>query len=205
MAKNVCLFLMIAVGVLLLGCDSTPEPPTKSQPEAQQVETGRFALQKMIAPARLWAADAQPIRLISSTGKENQGHDGKSAFWQATFGSASKQKAETFTWSGMAGPHAPARGVDHGAEDSFNPSNRSTQPFELAFLKIDSSQAFDVAQQHGGKKLTEKDPNQEVLYILDWDPRTSTVRWHVVYGDSPSQSQLTIIVNGSSGDFVHKE
>ncbi len=159
----------------------------------------------MLVPAHLWAADAQPIRLISTAGKDNPGHDGKSAFWQATFGSASKQKSETFTWSGMVGPNAPPRGVDHGSEDSFNPSNRSTQPFDLAFLKIDSNQAFDVAQQHGGKKLLEKDPNQQVLYILDWDPRTSEVRWHVIYGSSPSQSQLTVIVNASSGNFMHRE
>jgi hypothetical protein len=207
--KRFCLFLVFAAAGLLLGCESSPEKPQQSSGSSQQnksqFETGRFVLQKMIAPARLWAADAQPVRMASSTGKDNLGHDGKSGFWQATFASPSKQKAESFSWSGLAGPDAPPHGMDHGSEDSFNPANRSTQPFDLAFLKVDSNQAFEVAQQHGGKQLLEKNPNQEVLYLLDWDAHMGQLRWHVVYGSSENNSQLTVIVSASTGDFVHRE
>ncbi len=207
--KRICSFLVCAMALLLLGCDSSPEKPRQgagsSQQNKPQLETGRFALQKMIAPARLWAADAQPVRMISSTQKDNIGHDGKSGFWQATFASPSRQKAESFSWSGLVGPGAPARGVDHGPEDSFDPANRSTQPFDLAFIKEDSDKAFAVAQQHGGRQLLEKNPNQEVLYLLDWDARVSQARWHVIYGSSESNSQLTVIVSASTGEFIHKE
>lgn len=204
--KRFCLLILSAAILLLPGCDSTPEKPQQgSQPAKAEVETGRFALQKMIPPARLWTADAQPVRMSSTSGKDNLGHDGKSGFWQATFASPSRQKSQTFTWSGLVGRDAPARGVDHGPEDTFNPANRSTQPFDLAYLKTDSNQAFDVAQQHGGKQLLEKNPDQEVIYQLDWDPRINQVRWHVIYGSSPNNSQLTVIVNASTGDFVHKE
>jgi hypothetical protein len=203
MAK-VCSLLLLAA-LFLTGCDSAPDKPANSQPAAQQIETGRFALQKMIAPARLWAADAQPISVTSSPGKNNAGHDGKSAYWQATFASPSRQKAVSFSWSGLVGSDAPPRGVDHGPETSFNSSNRSTQPFDLAFLKTDSDQAFTVAQQHGGKQLLDKDPNQPVLYVLDWDATESQLRWHVIYGIAQNNSKLTVIVNGSTGDFTHKE
>jgi hypothetical protein len=204
--KNACMFLMFAAAMLLLGCDSSPDKGAgSSQPATTQVETGRFAMQKMIAPARLWVADAQPVRMTSSTGKDNLGHDGKSGFWQTTFASPARQKAESFSWSGLVGPDAPPRGVDHGTEDSFNPANRSTQPFDLAFLKIDSDQAFEVAQKHGGKELLAKNPNQEVLYVLDWDAHLNELRWHVIYGSSENKSQLTVIVNASTGDFIHKE
>ena len=203
--KRFWLLIASAAILLLPGCDNTPEKPQTAQQAKAELETGRFALQKMIPPARLWAGDAQPVRMSSTSGKDNLGHDGKAGFWQATFASTSRQKAETFTWSGMVGKDAPPRGIDHGSEDSFNPANRSTQPFDLAYLKSDSDQAFEVAQKHGGKQLLEKNPNQEVIYILDWDSTSNQLRWHVIYGSSPNNSQLTVIVSASTGDFVHKE
>jgi hypothetical protein len=202
---KLCLLLVFAAALLLQGCESTPEKSGSSQPAAQQFETGRFALQKMIAPARLWAADAQPIRLLSSTGKDNTGHDGKSAYWGATFAAPSRQKADSFSWSGLVGPDAPPRGVDHGPERSFDSANRSTQPFDLAFLKVDSDRAFEVAQQHGGKQLLEKDPNQPVLYLLDWGAAENQLRWHVIYGPAENNSKLSVVVDASTGDFTHKE
>jgi hypothetical protein len=206
MRTKTTLVLFAALG-LFLGCESTPEkkPATPAQENQPQFETGRFALQKMLVPSHLWAGDAQPINLRSNADTNNLGHDGKSGFWQATFASPSRQKVEPFSWSGLTGPDAPPKGINHGVEDSFNPGNRSTQPFDLAFLKVDSDKAFEVAQQHGGKQLLTKDPKQPVFYILDWDPRTSELRWHVIYGSSANNAQLTVIVNASTGDFMHKE
>lgn len=201
--RNIRLFALFAVSLALLGCDSAPDK--SSQPVQPQSETGRFALQKMIAPARVWTVDAQPIRMQSSASKDNPGQDGKSGFWQSTFASPSRQKEVAFTWSGLVGPDAPHPGVDHGPEDSFSPSNRSTQPFDLSFLKTDSDQAFAVAQQHGGKQILEKNPGQPVIYILDWDAGANQLRWHVIYGSVPGNSKLSVIVSASTGDFIHKE
>src|SRR5436305_2134223 len=172
--KNASLLLLFTA-IFFLGCDS--EPPKKqpspsggsSQTSASQLETGRFALQKMLPAARLWAADGQPVRMHSQSAKDSSGQDGKSGFWQTTFVSPSRQKSEAFSWSGMSGPDASPKGVDHGREDSYNPANRSIQPFDLSFLKIDSDKAFAVAQQHGGKQLLAKTPALEVMYVLDWD------------------------------------
>jgi hypothetical protein len=200
-------FILLAALILLMGCESTPEKKPEAntaQPKAE-FETGRFALQKMLIPAHLWAGDAQPINLRSNAGTDNLGHDGKSGFWQATFASPGRQKVEPFSWSGLIGPDAPPKGINHGVEDTFNPGNRSTQPFDLAFLKVDSDKAFEVAQQHGGKQLLAKNPNQQVFYLLDFDPRTSDLRWHVIYGGSENNALLTVIVNASTGDFIHKE
>jgi hypothetical protein len=202
MERN-CSLLFFVLTLFLLGCETSPQKPqpkTPTQPVAPDAETGRYAFQRMIAPARLWAADAQPIRMKTGTGKGYTGHDGKSAFWQAVFASPSRQKMETFSWSGV-----PPLGVDHGTEDTFNPGNRSTQPFDLAFLKVDSDKAYQVAQEHGGKQLLAKNPNQEVFYLLDWDPRTGQLRWHIIYGGSENNPQLAVIVDASTGDFIHKE
>ncbi|HEY6351347.1 MAG TPA: hypothetical protein VI636_18230 [Candidatus Angelobacter sp.] len=202
--KKISTLLFLVLASFLLGCESEKTQPS-AQPTAPESQTGRFALQKMIPPARLWAADAKPVSVKSTAGKDNLGHDGKPAFWQAVFVSAFKQQSEGFTWSGLVGNDAPPQGVDHGVPDSYNPSNRTMQPFDLNFLKVDSDKAFEVAQEHGGKHLLAKNPNQEVLYILDWSEPESVLRWHVIYGSSANNAQLSVIVNASNGEFIHKE
>ena len=196
----------MAAMLLFSGCDSAPEkaPAAKETPAASQLETGRFALQKMLAPARFWAPDAQPVRLESTNLKDSNGRDGKANFWRALFASPSRQKSEPFSWSGVSTQDAKP-GVDHGSEDSYNPANRSARTFDLNFLKIDTDKAFEVAQQHGGKQVLEKDPKVNVGYLLDWDTQSSQLRWHVIYGGSESMGKLTVLVDASSGEFLRKE
>ena len=79
------------------------------------------------------------------------------------------------------------------------------QSWDPNFLKVDTDQAFTVAQQHGGKQLLEKDPNLGVSYLLDFDPLSSQLRWHVIYGGSGSSGRLTVLVDASSGEFLRKE
>jgi hypothetical protein len=70
---------------------------------------------------------------------------------------------------------------------------------------VDTDKAFEVAQEHGGKQLLEKDPKVSVGYLLDFDVQSSALRWHVIYGGSESNGKLTVIVDASSGLFVRKE
>jgi len=190
--------------LLAAGCDSGTKstPETKATPAASQLETGRFALQKMLAPARFWAPDALPVRMESINVKDSNGHDGKASFWRAQFASTSRQKQEPFTWSGIASSDTQ-RGVDHGSEDSYNPANRSSRSFDLNYLKIDTDKAFEVAQEHGGKQALEKDPKVQVSYLLDWDAQSNQLRWHVSYGEA--LGKLTVLVDASSGLFIRKE
>ena len=99
----------------------------------------------------------------------------------------------------------PERGVSHGTEDSYNPSNSSTRVFDIAFLKIDSDKAFETAQKHGGEALTKKDPKQPVTYILDWNGSTNQLVWHVIYGADVNDAKLRLAVDASSGEFITKE
>lgn len=205
--KKTCLSVILALAILCLGCDSeqTKVPASKEgQQSAVQFETGRFALQKMLAPARFWGPDAQPVRLESTNLKGSNGHDGKANFWRALFVSASRQKSEPFTWAGMATEDG-GRGVNHGVEDTYNPANRSARPFDLNFLRVDTDKAFEVAQEHGGKQVLEKDSKVSVGYLLDWDVQTNQLRWHVIYGGSESTGRLTVLVDASSGTFLRKE
>jgi hypothetical protein len=205
-AKKISLLVILALAAFGLGCDSAPNAPASkdTQPAAPQLETGRFALQKMLTPARFWAADAQPVRMESTNLKDTNGHDGKAVFWRANFASPGRQKAEPFTWAGIATDDG-ARGVNHGAEDIYNPANRAARAFDLNYLKVDTDKAFEIAQEHGGKQLLEKDPKVTVGYLLDFDVQANALRWHVIYGSSESIGKLTVIVDASSGLFVRKE
>jgi hypothetical protein len=202
--NTVGILALCAFALALAGCNentSKNASSTPSQPKANEFETGRFALQKMLPSAHMWAHDAEPVSLSSTATTASNGHDGKSGFWRTVFASRSQQKSEPFSWSGMA--DAPSR-LDHGVEDHYNPNNRSMQAWDLNFLKIDTDQAFAVAQEHGGKQLLEKDPNLGVNYLLDFDPLSNQLRWHVMYGDSGAR-KLTVLVNASSGLFLRKE
>lgn len=199
--KKFSLLVPCALLLAFAGCDQST-PPAPAPKKTNQFETGRFALQKMIPAARLWSEDAAPIHLESSTSSESDGHDGKALFWRANFGSRSRLKTIPYSWSGMA--DAP-RKVDHGTEDAYNPNNRSLQTWDLNYLKIDTDKAYEVAQEHGGKELLEKDPKQPVMYLLDWDPQSNQLRWHVIYGATTSSAKLTVLVNASSGVYLRKE
>jgi hypothetical protein len=198
--KRIGLLLVCAAAVGLWGCDDNPPKP--AQPKTNQFETGRFALQKLIPAARLWLPDAAPVTLASTVTSTTNGHDGKSGLWRAIFASREHQKSEPFLWSGLA--DAP-RKVDHGIEDAYNPNNRSMQTWDLNFLKVDTDKAFEIAQEHGGKALMEKDSQQPVIYLLDFDSGASQLRWHVIYGDTESRAKLTVLVDASTGRFLRKE
>ena len=186
---------------LLTACSSDSSKPAEGQTRGQGPEliTARSAFQKLYIAARGWNQDAQPYRLESTATSDGNGHDGKWAVWRASFASATSARRKSYTWSGSAADGAPARGVNPGTEDSYSASNASTQVFDMAFLKIDSDQAFATAQKHGGDKILEKAPDTPVIYVCDWNHNTNELVWHVIYGASREGAKLTVAVNASTG------
>jgi hypothetical protein len=203
--------ILTAVGFLILalmiGCNSSPAPTPEAKPEPKGPEllTARAAFQKLFIAARNYAADVKPFRIESTPTTDGNGHDGKSAIWRTSFASAMQHGVKPFTWSGSDAPDAPSRGVSPGNEDVYNPGNASTQVFDVAYLKVDSDQAFTVAQKHGGEKILQKDPATPVIYICDWNHNTNELIWHVIYGADRDNAKLTVAVNASTGDFVRVE
>jgi len=191
---------------LLTGCSSEPpKPAEKPQPKGPEMVTGRTAFQKCYIAARGWARDAQPYRLQSQITTDSPGKDGKADLWQAFFASPAQRGVKPYTWSGTDVGDAPSRGINPGNEDNYSPSNASTQIFDMQFLKIDSDQAFDVAQKHGGDKLLEKSPDTPVLYVLDWTSTTNQLIWHVIYGTTRDEAKLRVAVNATTGEFIRVE
>jgi hypothetical protein len=203
------LMAMLALAFLTMaGCTSEPAKPAqteKPQPKAVELQTGRYAFQKLYVAAHGWARDAQPFRLESQLMPDSRGKDGKSDVWRATFASPAGRSSKPYVWSGTDVPDAPSRGVSPGNEDTYSPTNASTQVFDIGFLKVDSDKAFEVAQQHGGDKVLEKSPDTPILYVLDWTHATNQLIWHVIYGTSRDEAKLRVAVDATSGEFIRVE
>ena len=192
----------------MAGCSSEPSKPAqteKPQPKAVELQTGRYAFQQLYIAARGWARDAQPFRLESQFMPDSKGKDGKSDVWRASFASPAGRGGKPYVWSGTDVPDAPSRGISPGTEDTYSPTNSSTQIFDIGFLKVDSDKALEVAQKHGGDKVLEKDPDTPILYVLDWNHATNELIWHVIYGSSRDDAKLRVAVNATSGEFIRVE
>ena len=204
----------ISAGILLLsmallpGCSdqsAKPAESVKEEPKGPELVTGRSGFQKVYIAARGWAPDPQPFRIESTPTSDGKGHDGKWTVWRTGFASPSRRSVKTYVWSGSAVPDAPSRGVSAGTEDTYNPNNSSTTTFDVAFLKVDSDQAFATAQKHGGDKVLEKSPDTTVNYVCDWNRNTNELVWHVIYGANRESVKLNVAVNASSGEFIRVE
>ena len=191
------LFVAILAVASMAGCSSTPTTPAtaeKPQPKAPQTITGSSAFYKCYIAARGWAVDAQPFRVESSASK---GKDGKAGEWRSGFASAAQHATRSYTWANAD--------VSHSVEDTYSPTNSSTLIFNVQFLKVDTDKAFAVAQEHGGDKLLEKNPDTPVLYVLDWNRQTNELLWHVIYGTDRETAKLRVAVNASTGVFSRVE
>jgi hypothetical protein len=203
------LIAVLALAFLMMaGCSSQSSKSAqaeKPQPKAAEFQTGRYAFQKLYIAARGWARDSEAFRLESQLTADAKGKDGKSAVWRASFASPAGRSVKPYVWSGTDASDAPARGVSPGTEDTYSPSNASTQVFDIQFLKVDSDKALEVAQKHGGDKVLEKDPDTPILYALDWNRATNQLIWHVIYGNSRDDAKLRVAVDGTTGDFIRVE
>lgn len=203
------LALAILALIMLAGCSGENKAPVKTEapkPEKKepQLLAGREAFQKMYLAARQWAADAKPYMLESVQNSESNGQGGRATVWRSGFASLSRRGLKAFLWSGSRLPEATP-GVSSGVEDTYNPSNSSTQVFDIGFLKVDSDKAYEVALKHGGEKLVKANKEQPVTFYLDWSPRENILVWHVMFGTGLQDAKLRIAVNASTGEYMKTE
>ena len=202
-------FAFVMICALISCSNKTPATksaePAKQEKKEPQLLTGREAFQKMYVSARGWVPDAKPYSLESVVNSESNGQGGKAAIWRSGFASLSRRGLKAFLWSGSALPDAPSQGVSSGVEDTYNPSNSSTQTFDFAFLKTDSDKAYDVALKHGGEKLITAKADQPVMYTIDWSPRENVLTWHVIFGTGFQDAKLRVAVNASTGEYIRTE
>ncbi|MFY9560694.1 MAG: hypothetical protein WAQ52_10710 [Terriglobales bacterium] len=195
--------------VMVIACSSpnpsSSSPQTQASSTATKKEpafyTGKSCLSQMADKAARWQPDALPFHMESGLNAESTGHDGKSTIWRAMFASPGRRTYKPFICSGSRLPAEPAIGVTSGAESAYAP-NVPQLMFQSFYLTADSDKAFAAAQEKGGSKLLEKDPQQPVLYSLDWDTKHKQLLWTVIYGTSQNDSKGMGVIDASTGKFL---
>ncbi len=197
--------------LMIVGCSSqsptssgnTPTPtPSQTTAKKEPVPyTAKSCLSQMTGFAARWQQDALPFHMESGLNAESTGHDGKSTIWRAMFASPGRRTYRTFTCSGSRLLEEAPIGVTSSAETAYGPD---VPPliFQSVYLSADSDKAFALAQEKGGAKLLEKDPQQPVVYSLDWDPKHRQLLWSVIYGTARNDSKGIGVIDASTGKFL---
>jgi hypothetical protein len=194
--------------LMMVACSPTTTAPagsTQTQTAAAKKEpvlyTGKSCLSQMAGMAGRWQQDAVPFHMESGLNAESNGHDGKSTIWRGMFASPSRRTYKVFTCSGSRLRDEAATGVTSTAETAYGPTVPALM-FQSFFLTTDSDKAYALAQENGGAKLLAQDPQQPVLYTLDWNAKQKQLLWVVIYGTAPNQSKGIGVIDASTGKFL---
>ncbi|PWU09860.1 MAG: hypothetical protein C5B51_05430 [Terriglobia bacterium] len=192
--------ILLALGfmVLLAGCSEQPSTPAKKTAAAQPV-TGQSALYRMYQVARSWAPDANVLKMNSIHLTEVAGDRGKAGAWQATFTSAVKSSARTYTYSVVEGEGNLHEGVFPGPEESW--SGPSEKPFLIAAVKVDTDAAYKTALKEAAD-YDKKNPKQTISFDLARQERFPDPAWRVIWGESAGTAGLSVLVDASTGMYL---
>lgn len=198
--------VLFLTAVVVIACSSAPtSSPSRTPPPTEKKEpalyTGKSCLSQMTSAAARWQPDALPVHMESTLNAESNGQEGKSTVWRAMFASPSRRTNRTFACSGSRLKEAPPIGVTGSAEIGSAPEVASSM-FQPFLLTVDSDKAYATALEHGGEALLKKDPQQPVLYTLDWDTKKKELVWGVMFGTSASDSKGVGVIDASTGKFL---
>jgi hypothetical protein len=193
--------IILASGLLLVGCSEQPAPPAAAQKEEAKPEpiTGQSALFKMFQVARSWAPDAAVLKLTSTHVEGVADQPGKSGGWSAVFVSAERASSRSFTWYAVDQEPTIHKGVFPGAEESY--SRGTTAPFPIGDVRIDTAAALDTAKIKEAD-YEKKNPGQPVIYLLEKTAKFPNPAWRVIWGDSVSTSGFSVFVDATAGTFL---
>ena len=192
--------------LILVACgsaptSSNPAPAPVAEKKHPVLYTAKSCFSQMAGAAARWAPDAMPVHLESALNAESTGLAGKSTIWRAMYASPSRGTWRSFTCSGSRLNDEPAMGVTGTVESASSPE-MSRSMFQSLLLIVDSDKAFATAQENGGSGILKKNPEQPVLYALDWDAKNRELVWSVMYGTSHNDSKGIGLVDATSGKFL---
>ena len=199
--------LSCSLAVLLVGgCAGGEAPSLRTEkpeaPKPPEEVSGRHAFQNMFVAARSWARDARPFRLRNFYMKQSSGLGGQAVAWTASFASRSLRKYKTYTYSTekTANLH---KGVFAGHDIRYSAESELTgPPFPVAGFRIDSDQAFELAEAKGGKAFRKKNPQTPVAFLLEYVPSYHRLVWLVCYDVECRTSPFTVSVDASTGTVL---
>jgi hypothetical protein len=196
-----------ALLLLLSGCDSTPTKTAEKKKEPEKLEpiTGQSALYKMYQMARSWAPDCQVLKMNSILLSEVPDVPrGTAAAWQATFVSQARSQARSYTWSSVEAQGNLHKGVFAGLEESWAGARGTNQPFLMLAVKTDTDAAYKTALENGGADFDKKNPGKPISILLEKVQKHPDPVWRIIWGESVSQSNFSVYVDASTGQFREK-
>jgi len=197
-------WLALPLVLALTACSEAPKTEKAKAPEVPpEPVTGRQAFQKMYPPARGWALDAVPLQLKSINLSQVKQEKGKTGAWQAIFVSPSRGKSKNFTYSVIEAEGNLHQGVFSGLEEDFSVGRGPAALFDIAAIKVDSDQAFDVAAKPSADYI-KKNPDKTMSYVLERTNRFPDLAWRVIWGESVASSDYSVYVDASTGKFLEK-
>jgi hypothetical protein len=195
-------FLKWTAAGLLLGLIACSESPRKAEEKAPEKPAeavgGQYALHQMYTVARSWAPDVQVLQLRSIQLSDVQAEPGKAGAWQATFLSASRNRARSYTYSVIESEGNLHKGSFAGPEESAPRSKH--KPFVMAAVKIDSTAAYATALKKSAE-YTKKHPDMPINIHLEGGEFPNPA-WRVIWGSSVGTSNYSVYVDASIGDYL---
>jgi hypothetical protein len=195
-----------AVCLLLTSCsDTTATTGKKKEPEKLEPATGQSALYKMYQMARSWAPDCQVLKMNSIMLSEVPTvPPGTAAAWQATFTSAARSQARSYTYSIVESQGNLHKGVFAGLEEGYTGSHGGNAPFLMLAVKIDTPDAYKTALANGGTEYDKKNPGKPISILLEKVTKHPDPVWRIIWGESPATSNFSVYVDASTGEFKEK-
>jgi hypothetical protein len=208
--KKPTLVLATVLFAILPACSDTPNPEkaVKKEPERVDPVTGQVALSRMFPVARAWANDAQVLKMTSfhiSEAPDGPPASGAAAAWQATFTSATKSQARSYTYSIVESQGNLHKGVFPGPPESWSGPRGIDSPFLYIAVKIDTPAAYKTALETPQSKATEyekKNPGKPMTYVLEKTSKHPDPAWRVVWGESVGTSNFSVLIDASTGAYL---
>ncbi|HJT86241.1 MAG TPA: hypothetical protein VJ732_00250 [Bryobacteraceae bacterium] len=195
--KKPLFFLVCALVGALVGCSE--QPPAPKVEKTPEPVTGQTALFRMYQVARTWAPDVQVLKMESILLTDVPQVRGKAGAWQATFTSADKNMARSYTYSVAEEQGNLHQGVFAGAQESW--SGASGKPFVMSTVKIDSDAAYKTARAKAGD-YEKTSPTKVISFSLERQDKFPDPAWRVIWGESAGTSGLSILVDASTGEYL---
>ncbi len=198
--------LLGALLMVLAGCSGTPNTAEKKQAEKPpEPVTGQSALYRMYQVARSWAPDIQVLRLASRHLDDvPTPPPGKASAWDATFTSANRGQARSYTFSVVEQLPMLHKGVFAGMPEGYSGPHGVTAPFTIMAVKTDSDAAYQTALKEGGADYDKKHPGTTISVLLEKTDKFPDPAWRIIWGESAGTSNFSVFVDASTGAYLEK-
>jgi hypothetical protein len=198
-------FVPLGLILLLSACSSTPTETIVKEPEKPPAPiTARLGFQYTYPAARMWAPDAEPLRIRSINLPDIPPEPGKAAAWEITYVSAMQQSARIYTWSAVEAPGPVHKGLFAGKPQSWSPSSGREKPFTAVSFHTDTPAALETALPIAKAYLNKPGSKPPINFLLEYIPRFPDPVWRVMWGETAGSAQYTVFVDAATGQVVGK-